>query len=107
MIGDGAADYRVPRYCNQCGTAVSASERHGEPASSCGCGHVQVLRPTVGVAVVIVEDEQLLLVRRAYGERAGKWCIPCGHVGWGEDVRDAAARELLEKPTRSPRSVMC
>src|SRR2546426_2406059 len=97
MVGDAAADYREPRYCNQCGSAVSVSDRHGERAWSCVCGHVQVLRPTVGVAVVIVEDENILLVQRAYGERAGQWCIPCGHVGWGEDVRAAAARELLEE----------
>jgi ADP-ribose pyrophosphatase YjhB (NUDIX family) len=58
---------------------------------------VQVLRPTVGVAVVIVEDGRILLVRRAHGAMAGRWCIPCGHVAWDEDVRAAALRELVEE----------
>lgn len=51
----------------------------------------------MGVAVVVVERDELLLVRRAYGAKAGEWCIPCGHVGWGEDVRKAAVRELAEE----------
>ncbi len=90
-------DYGEPRFCNQCGAPVTAAERHGETAWACACGHVQVRRPTVGVAVVVLEDDELLLVRRAFGMKAGEWCIPCGHVGWGEDVREAAVRELAEE----------
>jgi ADP-ribose pyrophosphatase YjhB (NUDIX family) len=48
------------------------------------------------VAVVLVEDGRLLMVRRT-GSHAGAWCIPCGHVEWGEDVRDAARREMKEE----------
>ena len=25
------------------------------------------------------------------------WCIPCGYVEWGEDIREAAHREFLEE----------
>lgn len=94
---DQLSDYLSPRFCNQCGCAVAAADRHGETAWECGCGHAQFRRPTVGVAVVLVDDGNVLLVRRAYGERAGQWCFPCGHVGWDEDIRAAAARELLEE----------
>ena len=52
--------------------------------------------PTVGVAVVLVRDGRLLLVRRS-GSYAGSWCIPCGHVEWGEELRDAARREMEEE----------
>ena len=36
--------------------------------------------------------------RRAAGQsRGGEWCIPCGYVEWGEDIREAAKREMLEE----------
>ncbi|MBH76695.1 MAG: hypothetical protein CL897_00475 [Dehalococcoidia bacterium] len=55
-------------------------------------------RPTVGVAIVIQNSlGQVLLGKRAVGWGAGSWCIPCGSVEWGEDVRAAAERELLEE----------
>lgn len=50
----------------------------------------------MGVAVVYVENNRLLLVRRS-GSYAGTWCIPCGHVERGEDVRQAAQREFEEE----------
>jgi ADP-ribose pyrophosphatase YjhB (NUDIX family) len=54
--------------------------------------------PIVGVAVVIRDQEgRVLLGRRAQGRNAGKWCIPCGRLEWGEDVRAGALRELLEE----------
>ena len=38
------------------------------------------------------------MVQRGPGQfGAGKWCFPCGYVEWGEDVRDAAAREAREE----------
>ena len=48
--------------------------------------------------VVWDDKDRLLLVKRAEGStRAGLWCIPCGYVDYGEDVREAAARELKEE----------
>jgi ADP-ribose pyrophosphatase YjhB (NUDIX family) len=48
------------------------------------------------VAVVLVENNELLLVRRI-GTYADMWCIPCGHVERDEDVREAARREFQEE----------
>ena len=54
--------------------------------------------PIVGVAVIIRDEAGgVLLGRRAQGRNAGKWCIPCGRLEWGEEVRAAALRELLEE----------
>ena len=55
-------------------------------------------RPSVGVAIVVRDDlGRVLLGKRAVGWGAGEWCIPCGSLEWGEDVRAAAERELLEE----------
>jgi 8-oxo-dGTP diphosphatase len=53
----------------------------------------------VGAAVVVFnEDRELLMVRRGpHSTRAGYWSMPAGFVDYGEDVREAAARELLEE----------
>jgi len=63
------------------------------------CGFVHYRNPTVGVAtVVLVDGNAILLGRRAsHSAYPGTWCIPCGHVEWGEDVREAARRECLEE----------
>lgn len=35
--------------------------------------------------------------RRARGRYADLWCIPCGRLEWGEEVRAGALRELAEE----------
>ena len=51
------------------------------------------------VAGIVLNDTgAILLVQRAAGETyPGKWCIPCGHIEWGEDIRAALVREMAEE----------
>jgi ADP-ribose pyrophosphatase YjhB (NUDIX family) len=80
-----------------CGKRLLLEPHHNKTRPHCqGCGFVQYRNPTVGVAVLVVEDEHLLLVRRL-GSYEGLWCIPCGHLEWDEEIRTAARRELLEE----------
>ena len=53
----------------------------------------------VGVAALVRDAMgRVLLVQRTHGQfGAGQWCIPCGYVEWGEDLRAAATREALEE----------
>lgn len=54
--------------------------------------------PAVGVAGVVIENGRLLLVKRGPGaSRSGLWCIPCGYLDYGEEVRTGAAREVVEE----------
>ena len=88
------------RHCPFCGARVARRCVAGKMRAVCtSCDVVHYRNPGVGAAVVVWNEKgQLLLVQRApRTTRAGFWCIPCGYVDYGEDVRAAAARELKEE----------
>lgn len=54
--------------------------------------------PVVGVGAVIWNDQdELVLIRRGQEPRRGEWSIPGGRLEWGEALRDALRREVLEE----------
>lgn len=86
------------RFCPQCGRELIPKEISGQQRPFCpSCGFVFYRNPVVGVAVILTEEDRILLVRRARGKYRGSWCIPCGYVEWEEEIRQAARRELKEE----------
>ena len=86
------------RYCPCCGGLLKARRRGDRDRLVCGeCNRVLYINPAVGVAVVVRRGQAILWGRRAGGPYADAWCLPCGYVEWGEEVRAAAAREFLEE----------
>ena len=55
------------------------------------------MTPEICVGAVVVEDEQLLLIRRGEGPAAGFWSVPGGRVEPGELLAEAVVRELAEE----------
>jgi ADP-ribose pyrophosphatase len=53
--------------------------------------------PRLGVSVALWKDGALLLVKRGREPYAGQWSLPGGRVEFGEPLREAAGRELLEE----------
>jgi len=54
--------------------------------------------PLVGVGVVIInEKKQVVLVKRGNEPKKGLWTIPGGSVELGEQVSEAAIREVKEE----------
>jgi mutator protein MutT len=51
----------------------------------------------VGVGVILIEEGRILLVRRGREPGKGLWAVPGGKVEWGEPMRQAAAREVVEE----------
>ncbi|BAT70978.1 conserved hypothetical protein [Thermosulfidibacter takaii ABI70S6] len=85
------------RYCPLCGTQLTYTKTF-PPRPKCeNCGFIQYVNPTVGVAVIILQNNKILLGKRCKEPFKDHWCIPCGHVEWGEDVREAAKREFKEE----------
>jgi ADP-ribose pyrophosphatase YjhB (NUDIX family) len=52
----------------------------------------------VAAAVIVVDDDKVVLIRRAQRDRAyGRWILPGGFVDRGEPVPTAARREVVEE----------
>lgn len=64
-----------------------------EPSS----GPAPGLRPEVAVGAIIIDQEQLLLVRRGRGPGQGFWSVPGGRVEPGESLAAAVEREVHEE----------
>jgi 8-oxo-dGTP diphosphatase len=87
----------VFKFCPYCGGSLDVSIDGNRKRPFCHkCQWVHYRNPTVGVAVIVVERNEILLVKRV-GSFEGMWCIPCGHVEWDEDYRSAAKREFEEE----------
>ena len=54
-------------------------------------------RPLVGVGGVVIEGDQVLLVRRAREPLRGQWSLPGGLVEVGEKLAEAVRREIAEE----------
>lgn len=87
-------------YCPHCATPLQSDLVGGRTRKRCPqCRFVHFRNPGVGAAVVVWDNaDRLLLIKRAKGAtQPGLWAIPAGYVDYGEDVREAAARELQEE----------
>jgi len=54
-------------------------------------------QPMLGVGGVVIDDDQVLLVRRAHEPLKGEWSLPGGLVELGERLTAAVRREILEE----------
>jgi 8-oxo-dGTP diphosphatase len=86
------------RFCPCCGGELEKRRINGGERLVCrDCRRVLYVNPAVGVAVVVRRGDRILWGKRRGGPYAGAWCIPCGYVEWGEEVKAAAAREFKEE----------
>ena len=53
--------------------------------------------PIVGVGAVIVRDGRAIIIKRANDPYKGQWSIPGGRVEFGEGLKAALTREVLEE----------
>lgn len=51
----------------------------------------------IGINVFVIKEGKLLLGRRKGGYGEGEWGLPGGHLETGENMIDAARRELVEE----------
>ncbi len=67
------------------------------PPQCVECRRIAYEDPKLAAACIIAMDGGLVLVKRAIQPRIGKWSFPSGYVNRGEQVEQAARREVLEE----------
>ena len=69
---------------------------HQRPVCS-RCDFVFYRNPVPAVAIILLKGETVLMVRRKHEPRKGGWSLPAGFIEHGEDIREAARREVKEE----------
>jgi 8-oxo-dGTP diphosphatase len=88
----------VPSYCLECGTALEDRHHEDRTRPTCpACGFIHYYDPKVAVAVVLGDDNGVLLGRRGVDPGSGLWSFPAGYVNRGEVLEEAAVREVFEE----------
>jgi len=87
-----------PRFCPRCGARLVRRDDHGTMRPVCPvCGFVLYRNPAPAAGVILVDDGQVLLVKRRYAPPARLWCLPAGFMEYGETPERCARRELKEE----------
>ena len=85
-------------FCPRCGSTLTTQLHTGKLRPTClNCNWVYFPDPKVAVAILIKNEDQVLLVQRTYDPQKGYWTLPSGFVDAGEDPMKAAKRECLEE----------
>jgi 8-oxo-dGTP diphosphatase len=86
-------------YCPYCSEPVIRRQVEGKDRDMCSsCTTVFYENPLpVACAIVVNEQRQVLLVKRKKQPYKDMWCLPIGFAESGEEVKDAALRELEEE----------
>ena len=54
-------------------------------------------QPSIGVGVIVINENRILVVQRGKDPGAGTWAFPGGRLELGETLAEAAAREAHEE----------
>ena len=85
-------------FCPQCGHELVDREAFGRPRRACPtCSRIVFREHKVAAGVLVDRGGEVLLVRRRFEPRKGKWSLPAGFVDADEDPDDAAVRECREE----------
>ncbi len=87
-------------FCSACGARLERAFLYSRDRGVCpDCGRIDFRSPSVAVAVVLRDEaDRILMVKRGpESSRSGRWSMPAGYMDYGEEIREAGAREVLEE----------
>lgn len=88
------------RYCPRCGDELTQGHIDGRERPHCirpGCEYIFYQNPIPAAGAILVEEDKILLVKRAHPPKIGWWCIPAGFMEWHEHPTETTVRELEEE----------
>lgn len=89
---------RIANFCPRCGHALELQESYGRERPVCpNCNFIFFFDPKVAVLGFIVQNNKVLLVKRAVDPGSGKWACPAGFVEYDEAPEHAVIREVEEE----------
>jgi len=90
---------RIKQYCHVCGTGLTKKLIEDRERLFCPkCNYPVYENPIPATAAVVInENNEILLVKRTVEPKAGQWCLPGGFVEMGEAPEHACLRELKEE----------
>ena len=65
------------------------------------------IRPSVGVAAIVIKDHKVLLGKRKKAHGAGTWAFPGGHLKFNGSIEECAKREVFEETEIHIKNIRC
>ena len=88
------------KFCPKCGNNLIKKfirQEQTERLVCENCNFIFYINPIPAVAVILMKDRQIVLVKRKYEPRKGMWSLPAGFMEFGETTEDTAIREAKEE----------
>ena len=86
------------KHCFSCGHPAFTRFVEGRDRRICEvCSLVLYQNPSPAAAVLLVQENQVLLVKRAMAPQKGLWALPAGFQELDETPESAARREMYEE----------
>jgi ADP-ribose pyrophosphatase YjhB (NUDIX family) len=86
------------RFCSACGAPVIEREIDHYLRSLCtACGKILYRNPVPATGCIVEDRGAILLARRKFEPWKGCWYVPSGFVEYGDEVEEAARREVREE----------
>ncbi len=87
-------------FCPVCGDKLVARKVETENTERLvckNCHFIFYMNPVPAVAVILFQDEKILLVKRKFPPNVGDWTLPAGFMEYWESPEESAIREAKEE----------
>lgn len=88
------------KFCPRCGANLVKKfikQEQTERLICENCNFIFYINPVPAVAIILMNNRQIVLVKRKYQPRKGMWSLPAGFMEFGETAEQTAIREAKEE----------